>query len=388
MGLDEKYKKWSDLYWSRFIYLGDFSSNGTNIPIERINMDTLSGVVGDGTINMANMLQLLVSMDMNGESIPVSIKDVLYTFIRLHINAFDYFSKKFPFLFEGMEPVSGFFLRDDINRNDEGFLKATGLKSVISSYGMINTLDGEDPCHSAFVSQDQVWNMSPILMFIGSDMIIDDTVKEMASGIGYNINKHIKDNGYTIYNPYLSRIKHFFTYLNLKEDYENRQNEREEKYRPSVKVKRGANNWYYSGGTSAACDAFKGNSRAFNGNLRTFLYKGIVFVLDRIWEPVLNIMGKSFKHNSIYCYGSVSGIWYNGKFGKRVVKRANKELEKKGEMFEPNILFLGNTNGLKWELVRKWLEDYPEPSESGWINSPVEFLYIYNWYNYFNLKDE
>lgn len=380
MTLEEKFSKWSDLYFSRFIYLGNPAECGTNIPLEKVNLSTGEGVVGDGTVNIAGLMQLLFVMDLMGETKPASMLNMLYTISRLHISAHDYFKDKFPSIVED-EVESGFFLRDDISKSNEAFLESTGLKSVISNLGMLETLDGEDPCHSPFVSQDQVWNLSPILMAIGlSYKATNHDLSELAFGTGYNLNKYIKDNGYTVYNPYLSQIYHFFTYLNLNVDYDRRQQERKDAYRPSIKVKRGANNWYYSGGTKAAVDAFQCEKREYEGSLRTFLYKGELFFLDRIWEPVLQLLGGSFKHNAIYCYAATSGIWYSGGFAKRVVDRANREL-KKGNLFEPNILFLaGEVSELDFDLLKDWLEAYPEPATEGWVTSPIDFLYTYKWY--------
>lgn len=382
MDLGEKYKKWSELYFTRFVCLDKDCAAGTNIPFEKINFSTGEGIVGDGTINMAGLLQLLVAMDRAGEKLPVGIGCVLISLMRLENAASDYFSAKFPFL--GMSTECGFFLRDDIDPEDSALKEKLGLKYIISNYGMINTLDGEDPCHSPFVSQDQVWNLNPILMYIAM-AYKNNPIGTLAGTVGFAINNYIAENGYTIYNPYLSRIYHFFTYLNLNEPYESRQQEREGAYRPKIKVKRGANNWYYSGGTLSCLDAFSVGSKSYSHNVRTFCHRAVTLFLDRVWDPILRIFGASFKINSIYCYAATSGIWYSKGFGKRLADRFNSQLEKDGSLFEANVAFIaGDTDRIKWNLVKEWLEAYPEPKEEGLVESPIEFLYVYNWFKLLN----
>lgn len=66
--------------------------------------------------------------------------------------------------------------------------------------------EDEDPCYSMFVSQDQIWNLNPILKVLADEGSI------LAKELGYDMNSYVSDNGYTIYNPYLSWINHYYHY--------------------------------------------------------------------------------------------------------------------------------------------------------------------------------
>lgn len=377
MKIEDKYKGWYDIYWNNFVYVSKDNVRGSNIPFEKIDFDNGIGYVGDGTINMAGMLQLLLTDEYLYNISPVCIEDVLDAIYRLMDAAYDYFNDKFPFL--DMEMRNGFFVRDDISNTNEELLEKLNLEKVVSNMNMLESLTDEDPCHSPFVSQDQVWNLNPILMAIAKR---HNSYSGKAMNIGFILNDYIKTYGYTVYNPYLSMIKHFFEFLpDLKSDYYERQRIREESYRPDVKVKRGANNWYYSGGTKSCVDAFQGELGSYNHSLRTFIYRGEVFFLDRIWDPLLRMFKTSFKTNAIYCYASTSGIWYNKKFARRLSDRFNTSLRKNNSIFQGNVVFLaGDTDRIDFMLLKKWLDSYPEPEKDGVVESPVQFLYLYNWY--------
>lgn len=377
MTLEDKFKRWYDIYWKNFVYISHFNENGSNIPFEKIDFDSGIGYVGDGTINMAGMLQLLLTDDMLSNTPPVYIGEVLDALYRLMDAAYEYFDDKFPFL--NMGKRNGFFVRDDISNENDRLLDALDLGKVVSNMNMLESLTDEDPCHSPFVSQDQVWNLNPVLMAIAKK---DALYKQKAMSIGFIINDYIKTYGYTVYNPYLSMIKHFFNFLpDLKSDYYERQRIREESYRPDVKVKRGANNWYYSGGTKSCVDAFEGELGSYRHSLRTFIYRGEVFFLDRIWDPLLRLFKTSFKTNAIYCYAATSGIWYDKNFARRLSDRFNTSLRKNNSIFQGNVVFLaGDTDRIDYMLLKKWLDSYPDPEKEGVVESPIQFLYLYNWY--------
>lgn len=178
--------------------------------------------------------------------------------------------------------------------------------------------EDEDPCYSMFVSQDQIWNLNPILKVLADEGSI------LAKELGYDMNSYVSDNGYTIYNPYLSWINHYYHYCpTFNEDKLkpwDRVEDRKNKFKMTDKVKRGANNWYYSGGTISCVDNFLG--KEYRKNLRTFIYRGIVFFLDRIWHtPLFEKMGVKMKYNAYYCYAATSGIWYDKGFKERLAKR-------------------------------------------------------------------
>lgn len=204
------------------------------------------------------------------------------------------------------------------------------LDKIVSGMGGWYGED-EDPCYSMFVSQDQIWNLNPILKVLADEGSI------LAKELGYDMNSYVSDNGYTIYNPYLSWINHYYHYCpTFNEDKLkpwDRVEDRKNKFKMTDKVKRGANNWYYSGGTISCVDSFLG--KKYRKNLRTFIYRGIVFFLDRIWHTSLfDRMGVKMKYNAYYCYAATSGIWYDKGFKRRLAKRFNRSLSGGGEPVE------------------------------------------------------
>lgn len=391
MTLDEKYNKWNDLFWKRFIYASTNDEQGSNIPISSINFDTGRGDVGDGTINLSELMQFIYVCDLNQVEQPISMYDCVKVISRLEKEAYTYFLNYFKnYAYPNTSYYPGFFLRDDIpyyGDQADKINESLGLNMIASNLGSLMSPDTEDPCYSPFVSQDQVWNLNPMLKIV-ADGTYNASTKEAARSVGYDINYYIKENKYTIYNPYLSYIKHFFCYCptfntNKVKPWD-RQEDREKHFKPDIKVKRGANNWYYSGGTSSCVDAFDSRaSEGYNHTLRTFLYRGVVWFLDMVYEPVLRLFGKEFKHNSYYCYAATSGIWYGPRFRKRIVEQFNKSFDRGFGLFNPNIVFIAGEHDLiDWDKAKKWLEEYPEPTESGTVSSPLTFMYIYQWFNY------
>lgn len=337
MTIEEKFEKIEEFFWNNFFYSINNDSNvgndsGSNIPYQSV-VFTNGGKslcdVGDGTINLANLWTLLwMKEKLNIES-PLNLNHALEVYDRL-VEAAYINSGIDNWYVEEQGVVDGFFLRDDI----------LGDGNIKSNLRMLHVKELEDPCHSPFVSQDQVWNMNPILAQLAKEG------NKKAKRIGLEINSYIQDNGYTVYNPYLSGLVHFHTYCptfneNKVKAWE-RQEDRDNHYKPNIKVKRGANNWYYSGGTKAAVRFFSNLSStgglAFN-SLRELIYKGIVFILDRVYEPVYRLTaGSNFKHNSYYCYAATSGIWYNRRYKERFKDRFNGSLKDTTvEAFEANI---------------------------------------------------
>ena len=338
MTTQEKINKIEKFFYDNYITIpkGDGHKDvGTCIPAQAVNIKNNNVdcvYIGDGTCNLANLMTLIwIKNKVSDESnfiTPITIDHCLNTYYRLEETAFRVFKDNWYVSQDDFE--LGFFIRDDINQSN-----------VVSSFNMLVTAANEDPCHSPFVSQDQVWNLNPILAKLASEG------NDKARYIGLDINNYIAKNGYTIYNPYLSKLIHFYTYCpTFNEDKVapwERQEDRITNYKPTVKVKRGANNWYYSGGTKAAVKFFNNTSSTgglkFN-SLRELIYKGIVFTLDRIYEPIYRAFtGSDFKHNSYYCYAATSGIWYNNRFKRRFVNKFNKSIQTIGnsEPFEWNI---------------------------------------------------
>lgn len=373
MDLDNKYEGWKDIFFRRFIHINDSADQyqGQNIPLAKINFGESIGYVEDGTINIAEFLQYLrINSKLNGDHAnPISIHNALLTLVRLTEGTKKIFDEQ-PGI-EEMIPWRGFFLRDDFEVGHDYVL---GLDNIVSGLGGWYG-DNEDPCYSMFVSQDQIWNLNPILKKLA------DEDSRLAREIGYDINSWVKDNGYTIYNPYLSWINHYYHYVPTFNESKlkpwDRVNDRKEKFKMTDKVKRGANNWYYSGGTSACVNAFL--NRNYPKNLRTFLYRGIAFFLDRIWHtPLFEKMGVKMKYNAYYCYAATSGIWYNKGFKKRLVKRFNKSLASGVELFGANLAcMVCDRQDIGWEALRLWLERYEDPREDGVVSSPIQFMYLY-----------
>lgn len=322
MTIRDKYFGWKDIFFDRFVHCCNEKSDqpqGSNIPLAKINFDNKTGYVEDGTINIAELLQYLwINNKVYGcEYAPIDISSALQTLIRL----------------------------------------------------------------TMFVSQDQIWNLNPILKVLADEGSI------LAKELGYDINSYVSDNGYTIYNPYLSWINHYYHYCpTFNEDKLkpwDRVEDRENKFKMTDKVKRGANNWYYSGGTISCVDSFLG--KKYRKNLRTFIYRGIVFFLDRIWHtPLFEKMGVKMKYNAYYCYAATSGIWYNKGFKKRLAKRFNESLRGGGDLFGANLAcMVCDHKDIDWEALRLWLDKYDEPTDKGMVNSPIQFMYLYLYY-YFN----
>lgn len=368
---------------------------GTCIPAQTIHIknNKIDYVnIGDGTCNLAYLMTLIWTKGKcdNGSNFqaPITIDNCLNTYYRLEETAFKVFEKCWYVAQYGVKP--GFFIRDDISQGN-----------IKSSFKMLNSTIDEDPCHSSFVSQDQVWNLSPILAQLAKEG------NKRARIIGFDINNYIAENGYTVYNPYLSKVMHFHTYCpTFNEDKVRpweRQEDRIKHYKPTVKVKRGANNWYYSGGTKAAVKFFSNTSPTgglkFN-SLREVIYKGIVFTLDRIYEPILRAFtGSDFKHNSYYCYAATSGIWYNSKFKRRFIDKFNKSIKTAGtgELFEWNVapFVVGNSNTVNVSdlynylcpLIDKWY-NIANDFNNGYVadgtySSPISMLVL--WYMYCGL---
>lgn len=394
MELKDKYEEWNEIFWRYFITTsknaGDILENGANIPYHSITWDNKLGNVGDGTINLAKLMTYIYISNKNGVIHPINLSDCLDTLYRLEKNAYNYFSDAFPHFFTDSNVKDkiysqGFFVRDDIDEH----------KVSWGNWRMLHNMLNEDPCHSPFVSQDQVWNLNPILSCIMLDESLDNEVRLKAKDLGMRINGYIKNNGYTIYNPYLSYINHMFSYL---PDFDlsliERCTDRMMAFKPNIKVKRGANNWYYSGGTKAGYDAFEKGKKDYSHTFRTFLYRGIIFVLDKIYEPIYRLFTKKdFKHNSYYCYGATSGIWYSKNYVMNFLKRFNKSLEAPQggyeELFQSNIAPIVLTEGkdVNLEGLETYLDNYEAFKAEGTIYDPLDVLTLYQWYNYISTKN-
>ncbi len=370
MTLEEKYNGWKEIFNKYFIYLGESSERASYIPLESVNFDNKTGTVGDGTINLSVYLQYAYTSLLLDEDDGTNLANGLLTLQRLIDSCYDYFVEKEPNVYFVKEP--GFFLRDDIKSSDANLFN---LDSIVGSYSRCIEGIEEDPCHSAFTSQDQNWWLLPILSFLKEEYPI-------ANDIGYNIFKFVVDNKHTIYNPYYSAIYHNWTYVpDLNSNYWERIDDRNNNLKYKVKVKRGANNWYFSYGFKKAFNTFGGDSKTFWSSL---WYKPFIFLADHIWEPILNLFNGTIKNTSYYSMAIGANAWYDfSNHDKRIVKRFNKAL-KNGEVFMPQLVFLTDrVEDIDCDLLKDWLCNYSEPTENGTIESPLTFMLLYNWYKYY-----
>ena len=370
---EEKMARYEQMFWRDFINT-EKGTPGFCIPVLRrdYNADSTPGSfnVGDGTINLALLVALL---SVTGNE-PVGYADCLDTIERLGKKAYEYFNLKFEFM-DIPDYSDRFFVRDDYDYKTQPV--------AWGSYKMLETLESEDPCHSPFTSQDQVWNLNPALSCI---MENDPSLRSRAMKIGEGINSYIADNGYKLFNPYVSYIRHFFNYLPSMNEKKvapwERQQDRTDHFKLTDKVKRGANNWYYSGGTSACLQTFMNGKKTYKNGLRTLLYKIEIAFLDRIYEPLYRLFTKNdFKHNSYYCYGACSGIWYSN-YKKRFLKQFESNI-KKGKLFEPNlvpfVISYSDLSDKAKKSLKLYFDNLPELVESGTVESPLESLVVWKW---------
>lgn len=373
MELDKKFDLLEKQFYEKFIKLGIAENKACNIPYSYYDYSNNSVDVGDGTINIAQYLTFLYYYWKyhESDSARYEIKQTIGTLERLEKSAYEMYSVELP----GIDfPVRGFFVRDDIDDVDG-----------VTAYKQFYYPNVEDPCFSPFISQDQVWNLNPILAKFAQEGFSE------AAYAGRRINSYIMQNGYTIYNPYLSRIVHWHTYCpTFNEDKVkpwDRQADREFNYKPMIKVKRGANNWYYSGGTKACFNSFStGDFTKAGHSIRELAYRATIFVLDRIYEPIYKLVtGNDFKHNSYYCYAATSGVWYNNSYKKRFKRRFTDSIKRCIETgntpFEANIapLVLGIDNDVCGSL-ETYLMNVPEPVTTGKVESPLMNLTLYYWW--------
>lgn len=376
MTKEEKYKEYKELFYNNFIYDSDFHAIGSNIPLAKVNFDSMTGEMEDGTINLSLYIQYVYTCVKLGELNVSELEKVLSTLRRLINRCYDIFSIRFPNIYFKKEP--GFFLRDDVSSI---LASRFNLKSIRTGYSNGIERIEEDPCFSPFVSQDQIWNLVPILYYLSKDY-------EQAKELGKDITEYVVKNKHIIYNPYYSALYHNWTYLHIFEPYCERINERNRKLKYSIKVKRGANNWYFAYGFRKTYNNFGGNSKTFWSSL---WYKPFIFLADKLYHPYICKWFKLPVKNTSYYSLAISGnAWYNNKYEDRIVKKFNESLEKSlkdgSELFMPQLVFLtSKRKNININLLGKYIEQYPSPSKSGIVSSPLDFMLLYN--NYRLLKN-
>ena len=381
MTIEEKYQGWKEIFYKYFIFKSDNNEKGSNIPLSYVNLDNKTGISYDGTICLSYYLQYAYTLLLLNEDNGQELANGLLTLQRLCNTPYNVFSEEYPKVFFNKEP--GFFLRDDISVDDASKFNLT---SVSTSYTRGIELVNEDPCESAYVSQDQIWNLIPILHTLASNGY------PLAKTLGYNILNFVVKNKHRIYNPYYSALYHLWTYVPTfntnKVPYSDRVQDRNNHLKYKIRVKRGSYNWYFSYGFKKAYNKFGGDSKTFWSSL---WYKPFIFLADRVWEPIVSLFGGSVKNNSYYCLGVGADAWYCGSCDKRLINRFNDSLYynvlDEEDLFMPHLAFLTDkVDKIDYLSLEEWLERYPEPIEKGEIGSPIIFMILYNWYKIYKSK--
>ena len=389
---EEKYSEYTDLFYDYFIVEG-LCIKGSNIPASFVvfkDGKSKSLNVGDGTINMAQYLLYLVSKylvceEQNQEICINRIGDVLQALNRLSETPLKKAFEQYPGINFSYEP--GFFLRDDISIQMKESFKT---EEITSAYGMLYEGKNEDPCFSPFVSQDQIWNLAPILSFLSKGKIIKDPwIVAMSQKILTNILDFVIKNNHTIYNPYWSSIYHYWTYpptfnTNKVKPWD-RIKDREDHLKYKIKVKRGANNWYYAYGFRKTFEknCIIGKYSKFVSFLYSLIYYPLTFCAEKIYFPIMHrIFGTQIKNNSYHCLAVSGEVWFGGR--KNFLKHLSKCF-KRGEFFELSFieaLKSGNFKSFDPMILKKFLDEYPEPVSTGTMNNPLDYLITYNFYDY------
>lgn len=386
MTLEEKYNKYKELFFKHFINTEyDPICAGSHIPVGSVSLSEIcdSKTVGDGTINMAEYMQYLFWAIYSNEDVELNerrLKNCIKSLSRLSDRAFQEAKKKYPNIPFKKEP--GFFLRDDFDGSKVFERPCT----IISSFDCYLFNDNEDPCHSPYISQDQAWNLANILVKISENdwLFTDPSIDELAHDAIYSIFEYIVRCNHKIYDPYNSRVFHYLKYVPTFNTEKvapwNRKKDREANFKPKIKVKRGANNWYYAYGFRRVFKLLGGETSKWKSFWYGFIYYPIIFVADRIYFPFLErVFGKSRKDNSFYCLGTAGNVWYGTRkqFLKRICKRFSKNIDSYWNTCLLECEDQNNYDYIDFKQIETYLNSYPEPSENSTINSPIKFMILY-----------
>lgn len=380
MVVEDKYKRYLEFYNEYFIHEGVWNERGNNIPaqIVRFNKGDSEYVdMGDGPINLSHHLQFLYSRYLLGEDILDKITNSLKSIIRLSENARKVYEERYPGVKFNTE--EGFFLRDDIKYDQAGLLNT---KSIKSSYSNSIEMIDEDVTWSCYVSQDQLWNLAPSLRLLSGI----EEIKDLVTDISRELFKYVTDNSHTIYNPYASRILHYWKYIDFSNEggLQGRRDRRDQSLKYKVKVKRGYTNWYFSYGFRKALKVL-GNytPNKFVTFLSLLWYAPFTFLADRVYYPIVTKFGVTRKDNSYYCLAYSSDCWCGGgKFWKRLVRRSKNYEEDYMWLLIPELIKNNKLDELDPNFILGYLEDYPDPIINGVMNNPSLFLTMYNYYKY------
>lgn len=385
--IEEKYQDYLQIFKKHFIYIAPSpNDSGSFIPASEAKFEggeCVKVVIGDGTINMAEYLQYLLSCQLLKQDCSNEILNILLSLERLSKKALFDSYQSFPnynFRYE-----SGFFLRDDISSE---FAFRFETKEIVSGYSGSVEMINEDPCFSPFVSQDQIWNLAPILTFL-SFYGATNEIRNKSTTILTNILDYVIQHNHVIYNPYYSYMKHMWTFLPSMNEKKvkpwERIEDRESKLKYDIKVKRGANNWYFAYGFRKTFEEISDKKISkWKNFVYSLIYYPLIFIADRIYYPIMiPLFGIKRKDNSYYCLSVSGNVWYSGRksFLKRVCKIFNKE-KRHWHLAFLESLKQYNINEIDLEALKRYLDEYPELLKVGTVVSPIKFLTLYNYYKF------
>lgn len=375
-----KFQTYLDVFNENFYVHGDFREKGVGVPIEYVTYkhgEPQFGYSGDWTINLSQMLQLTFAKYLAAKgtefesSLASSLGQQLYIMFRLEESAKDACG-----FGDELSTVKGFFIRDDISYEQRLDMS---LHDLMSSYSQAKEGINIDVCQSPFVSQDQIWNLIPILKRIGDENITEGSVSVVAKIIAEDMLKYVVDNNHVIYNQYYSRHLHNWTYCKLGTPFKDRIEDRDANFKNTVKVKRGAYNWYF---------AYENLSGKKLSKLKNFLwsmiYIPILFLADVVYhEHICKWFKLPIKQNSYYSLAYTSGVWYSPFYKSRLNKKFLKSLEESvvggnvvKELFMPHLFFIVNKDFASTSFkhrdkvmsgLTKYLEALPEFTGEGYF---------------------
>lgn len=370
METKEKFTKYFEIFNKYFISQNNCTDKGEFIPAEKVvfeNGKSKTVYFGDGTINMSHYLTFLCLgkkiTDNDGiilTYVDARIKNTVSSLYRLIGSATEVFK---------MEMIkSDFFIRDDVQSDMAYKFNSEHVQSAWS--GSIEKIN-EDPCYSPFQSQDQIWNLAPILGYLNS------CGSKPSVFIGNVIRQIIKDK-HVIYNPYLSRIVHYWTYLpsmnEKKVKWWDREEDRDKKYKPMIKVKRGANNWYFAYGFRQVYRQDNVLKKTFADLIYASIYYPLTMMADLVWFPFLKKFFKiEPKDTSYYSLACAGEVWYFGRnhFLKRLFKKFNQDGTHWQLIAVEVMKDISLLNLIDIKRLKERVELYPEPSLNGTMFSPL-----------------
>lgn len=373
MELKEKYDAYKKIFFEDFVSFDQRPDQvGVNIPAEKIfygENGERSVTIGDGTINLAEFIQYEFTRELIHE------KDHDYN---IFVGTLKRLAERIYLRLKSLNPgvefkfEPGFFLRDDIPAYS--FEKLFHTNNVVSGYSSSVLLEGnEDPCYSPFVSQDQIWNLAPIISYF-SERYEDEPLKYFL----IDSLKFVVDYNHTIYNPYYSTIKHYWTYCPTfnenKVKPRDRVEDRKKHLKYDIKVKRGANNWYFAYGFRKTLEKLGIKTNKWKNFLYSIIYYVVIFFAD---------IFRVKKDNSFYCLAVSGNVWYTSR--KRFLKRVSKLFNKDTNHW--NVVFLeclkqNDFSYIDQDKLKTWLEEYPIPERKGLMMLPLKFLILYNYYEF------